>query len=188
MRAFIGVEFDEEVKQNIMEMQRVIRNGSMQGRWKYISNFHLTLKFLGEVSEKDVFSIFEKMKEKLRDFQSFDLRCGNVGFFKGKDSLRVVYLGFESGIAGLENLYSIIEECCSECGIFRDARKYTPHITIAQDVVLNDDFKELKDKLKGIHRPTIKVERVSIIKSEQLDGKRIYTDFLSIPLKNALKN
>lgn len=187
VRAFIGVEFTEDVKQNIMEMQRVIRNGSLRGRWKYISNFHLTLKFLGEVSEESAFSIYEKMKERLQDFQSFDLKGGSVGYFRGTDSLRVVYLGFESDAANLEGLFSIVEDCCSDCGVPKDFRKYTPHITIAQDVVLHDDFRELKAKLGGIHKPTIKIEEVSIIKSEQVDGKRIYTKVLSIPLKTAYK-
>lgn len=182
MRAFIGVEFTEETKQNLMEMQKAIRNSSLRGRWKYISNFHLTLKFLGEVSETTAFSIYEKMKVHLKDFESFDIKFDSAGYFSGTDSLRVVYLGLHSPDNRLESLFNMVEDSCCECGILREDRKYTPHITLAQDVVLQGNFKDLKAKLDIIHKPVIKVQKVSIIKSEQVDGKRIYTNFLSVPL------
>lgn len=187
MRAFIGVNFSDEVKQDIMEMQRVIRSSSIKGRWKYIANFHLTLKFLGEISEDSAFSIYEKMSDSLKCFEAFDLRCGSAGYFSGDGCLRVIYLGFDN-ISALEDLFTVVENCCYECGFHREVRKFTPHITLAQDVVLLNDFKRLKTMIDNIHKPVIEIKEISIIKSEQVGGKRIYTDLMSVPLSLRNKN
>jgi len=46
MRTFVAVDFNTELKKEILKLQTQLRNLAVSGRWKYIDNFHLTLKFL----------------------------------------------------------------------------------------------------------------------------------------------
>jgi 2''-5'' RNA ligase len=182
MRAFIGIEFDRALKKSMIDIQNKIKENSIKGRWKYIDNFHLTLKFLGEVDEDVLFSIHKDMKYEIQNIDSFNLVTGGIDFFMGRESLRVVYLKVKDESNELNGVFNLVEECCINCGIPKEKRRYTPHITIAQDVVLKDsacNFKELNLYIPALKIP---VREVSIIKSEQLDNKRVYTKILSVPL------
>jgi len=50
-----------------------------------------------------------------------------------------------------------------------------PHVTIAQDVVFNKDFEEIKGLVGNYRFATIEVQSVNLFKSEQIGGKRVYT-------------
>ena len=54
MRTFIGIDFDIELKKKIRDLQSIVRENSQKGRFKYIGNFHLTLKFLGDITIEEV--------------------------------------------------------------------------------------------------------------------------------------
>lgn len=175
MRAFIGIEFSRELKDKLKSAQEIVKLNSITGRWKYIDNFHLTLKFLGEVSLKQTDSIYENMCSRISKMQSFEIGLGEAGFFRGNDCLRVVYLKILDEEGKLEGLFNIVEECCAVFGIEKERRGFTPHITIAQDVVLKSSFEELKKAADNLQSIIVPVKQVSIIKSEQIGNKRIYT-------------
>lgn len=182
MRAFIGIELPWDIKKSIIEIQNVVKLNSERGRWKYIDNFHLTLKFLGEVSERQINTVFENMKANMRDVSSFNLTTCGIGCFKGQGCLRVIYINLEDTDNVLNKFFKITEDSCFASGIAREKRKYTPHITIAQDVVLNWDFNTIKDKTAELSRLPIPVKEICIIKSEQIDNKRIYTPIRCLKL------
>lgn len=175
MRAFIGVEFSREIKDSIINIQNSIKENSIKGRWKYVDNFHLTLKFLGEVSENTIKQIADNMKDRLSETECFEISSAGIGCFKGNDCIRVVYISLEDKDKKLEKLFKITEDCCFLSGFEREKRAYTPHITIAQDVVIKRDF-NLSDG-SGFQIPLINipVNKISIIKSQQIENKRIYT-------------
>lgn len=184
MRGFIGIDFPPDVKKGIVEIQKVIRGCSLKGRWKYIDNFHLTLKFMGEISERQVDSIFESMEGRINSLHDFTLTTGDIGYFKGQECFRVVYLKLINNGGYLDRLFEIAEDCCFLSGIERDKRRFTPHITIAQDVVLKKDFEYIKDEVKAISGIRIPVKEISIIKSEQIESKRVYTTVRNIRLSS----
>ena len=83
MRSFIAVEVP--FFKGIEELQ-----SSIEGKFKAVEkeNMHLTLKFLGEISERDV----EKIKEEVEKCktQPFRLKFKGVGFFPNENYIKVV--------------------------------------------------------------------------------------------------
>jgi 2'-5' RNA ligase len=65
MRTFVTLEFDKKTKEYISGIQNLIRQKSMKGRFKYIDNFHLTLKFLGEADREQIDTIYDELLLKL---------------------------------------------------------------------------------------------------------------------------
>lgn len=183
MRAFIGVGIPWEVKNKIIAVQNILREKSTRGRWKYIDNFHLTLKFLGEVSDDTVDKIYENMEANLNDIKRIDLKIKELGFFKGDGCFRVIYFKVSDCSGMLKRAYFGIEKSCCLAGIPKEKRPYTPHITIAQDVVLPYGFDFIKEKASCLDGTDISVGRISIIKSEQINGKRIYTPIKTLSFK-----
>lgn len=180
MRAFIGIEFSKEAKDKIIEIQSVIRNKSVQGRWKYIDNFHLTLKFLGEVSEAQINKIHDNMYSKFVATGNFTLNAGGISYFKGDRSLRVVFLKIFDKGKKLDSIFKTIEECCIEEGIEKEKRVFSPHITLGQDVILKNGFDEMEREVDSLPAIEIPVRKISIIKSEQNGNKRIYTQVKAV--------
>jgi 2'-5' RNA ligase len=53
MRLFIAIDFNKEIKKKLVDLQANLKDMAVSGRWKYIDNLHLTLKFLGETKPEN---------------------------------------------------------------------------------------------------------------------------------------
>lgn len=182
MRTFIGVDFSKRLKEQIIETQTYLKSISKKGRWKYIDNFHLTLKFLGEISYEDVDKIKEVLTKNLKGFLPFTLKISSCGYFKGNGNLRVVYLKPEGNLEKLNSLFNIIEEALFSIGFKKEKREYTPHITIAQDVVLDSSFDQFRNYVENYDFDEVKVDSVILFLSEEIDRKRVYTPLFEVKL------
>lgn len=175
MRTFIGIDFDIKVKNEIKAIQSIVRENSHKGRFKYMGNFHLTLKFLGDISENQVNIINEVLEKSAQGVGRFSLIVEKLGFFGGKGTIRTLWLGLGGELDSLNALYRNIEAGLGAWGFDKEKRPYTPHITIAQDLLLRTSFEELRTIVDLSRIPNIDVSEVSLIKSEQIQGKRVYT-------------
>ena len=184
MRTFIGINLDTSVKESIKAIQSTIKRNADRGRYKYIDNFHITLKFLGEIEQGDVSKVNKVLGQIAAIHEAFSLEINKVGFFKGRGSIHALWLGMVYDNNPLISLYSSIEKGLIDEGFKKDNRPYTPHITIAQDLVLNTDFNVLKDRLDLSIIPPINLKSVLLIKSEEIRGKRIYTPVSTFRLKS----
>lgn len=180
MRTFITLEFDKKTKEEIMKVQNFIRENSTRGRFKYIDNFHLTLKFLGETDFEKIDLIHRDLSVKLKDFNEFKLCFTGIGAFGIGDVIKTIYIKTCGSTEVLENIVKIIDRTAYSFG-FKMENRYTPHVTIAQDVELKFTFNELQDRLKNKFYREVFFNRVVIMKSEQIGNRRVYT-----PLKTIL--
>ncbi|HOM02089.1 MAG TPA: RNA 2',3'-cyclic phosphodiesterase [Acetivibrio sp.] len=175
MRTFIAVDFSMGLKKEILKLQTQLRSLTSSGRWKYIDNFHLTLKFLGEIEKSKVLDISEGLYEVCTNTRRFCLNIDGLSFFPGNKCLRVLWLKLAGDLESLNKLQSEIDMKLEKLGFEREKRRYVPHVTIAQDVVFNMDFEEIKQLAASYRFPTIEVQSVSLFKSEQIGPKRVYT-------------
>lgn len=183
MRTFIGADFSRDIKDSIAGVQNIVRENSARGRFKYVGNFHLTLKFLGEVQQGKTVEIGKALKAIASKHQKIHLNINKMGYFDGRGSIHALWLGFSGELDKLSALYSNIEEEMHRLGIKKEMKTYTPHITIAQDLELKLPFEKLKEKVDFKSFRTIEIKEISLVKSEEAAGKRIYTPISTFPLK-----
>jgi len=183
MRTFIGADFNRDIKDNIAGIQHIVRENSERGRFKYVGNFHLTLKFLGEIQQEKTADIGKSLKAIASKHHKIHLNIDKIGYFDGKESIHALWLGFSGELDKLKALYSDVEEEMHKLGIKKEIKAYTPHITIAQDLLLRIPFEKLKEKVDFKSFRTIEVKEISLIKSEEVQGKRIYTPISAFGLK-----
>lgn len=175
MRLFIAIDFDKYTKQKIYELQKEIRARSIKGRWKHIDNFHLTLKFLGEVSQEKLSLLDNLLNSIAFSNQRFWIKLDQVGYFDGNDSIRVIWIGVDGEIEKLNELYYKIENQLYSIGFEKEKRQYKPHITIAQDVVFNHSFENIKNIFSKHRFDKVYINKIVLMKSEQVGNKRVYT-------------
>lgn len=184
MRSFIAIDFSRSLKELIAQLQMELRATAVRGRWKHIDNFHLTLKFLDEIEPSQVEEIGRELQDICRDTLKFDLNISSLGNFPGRDCLRVLWLGIGGDLACLNRLQGRIDTQLEPLGFPREKRRYTPHVTIGQDVVFKEDFEDIR-KIAVIERfPQIKADAVYLYKSEQIGSRRVYTPVSKFDFKS----
>jgi 2'-5' RNA ligase len=184
MRSFIGINFSSETKEDLGKIQRLVRDHSTKGRFKHVDNFHITLKFLGEIDKQQSEEITKALEKIAGKHKSFKLKLQDIGQFKGRENIRTLYVGLGGNTDALKQLNVDTEAAMELLGFKKEGRPYTPHITISQDLILNLSFEDLKKQIDMSNTHAIYVNKIELIKSEQIQNKRIYTPICSYELKS----
>jgi 2'-5' RNA ligase len=182
MRAFIGIGMQTEIIEKIYEFQSMLRKYTIEGRWTNKENFHITLKFLGEIQPEIVPQIEEAVKKATKGIKPFYLCFSEVGFFKGNKNIRVLWLGTEESEL-LNVLHANIEDELYKIGFPKEERKFTSHITIARDIKLKIGIEEANKLFSQIEKKDIPVKEISLYESAVIEGKRKYIPVFTVPLK-----
>lgn len=175
IRAFIGIDFDSELKNNIFELQQMLKMYAIRGRWKHTDNFHLTLKFLDEVGLRQQEQIREAMKKICITRRPFNLAVSGIGIFESRDSIRVLWLGLGGDILELKSLHESVESALIPIGFPCEKRTFHPHITLGQDIVFKYGFDEIQRLMGNVRFNSFKVNSLFLFKSDQVQNKRVYT-------------
>ncbi|MGI6140420.1 MAG: RNA 2',3'-cyclic phosphodiesterase [Caldicoprobacterales bacterium] len=178
MRLFIAINFNDDIKNNIMEIIERIKQYAVQGRFVNKEHMHLTLEFLGEISEERVEDIISAMKQ--ISASPFVISLSELGHFKRKDG-NIYWLGI-TGNKDLIDIQGMVHNLLMEKKFKLEEREYRPHITIGRRVKLMNTFDpgELK---KSIGEIQIRINSIDLIKSERINGKLIHTTIYSSTIK-----
>ncbi len=169
---FIALELEEDIKRRIRQyVKETVKPMCKHGRWVDSRNYHLTLKYLGAVSKRDIIMLCDMLKEVVSYHKNFQLSTGGIGTFGRDDATRarVLWLSAKGDIGALERLRRRIEGRALGFGYKMESR-FAPHITLARDVQL---LKKPND-LKRLPPIDINVTAVSLMESKMEKGKRVY--------------
>ncbi|NMA85740.1 MAG: RNA 2',3'-cyclic phosphodiesterase, partial [Tissierellia bacterium] len=92
MRSFIAINFSKTEKTAIENIIKQVQKHSTQGRFVKNEHIHLTLEFLGEISQNEV-KIIENIIDEI-DFKPFTMDLSQLGYFKRRDG-NIYWLGIE---------------------------------------------------------------------------------------------
>jgi len=128
MRVFIAIDLPEQVRAQLAEVERQLRSTTNSARWVAAESIHVTLKFIGEVSEKKLQSIDEAIAG--LTWKPFQLTVRGIGFFPGNRSPRVLWAGMQAPT--MEGLAEKLDSRMESFGFEREKRVFRPHITLAR--------------------------------------------------------
>ncbi|MEK6872441.1 MAG: RNA 2',3'-cyclic phosphodiesterase [Nanoarchaeota archaeon] len=159
-RCFIALNLPLEAVNEIRKVQKLIKDKNLFiGRFTELENLHLTLKFLGEITENKI----DEIKERLNDvrFRTFEGQFGGVGVFS-ESFVKIIWVEL---IGDVFELQKQIDEKLN--GLFEPEKIFMSHITIAR-VKHVDDKKKLIEFLKNITSKKIKfkIDNFYLMKSE----------------------
>jgi 2'-5' RNA ligase len=100
-----------------------------EARWARVEGLHVTLKFVGHVSDERV----EQIKSALAGIKTapFAVRFEGIGFFPNPKAARVFWAGVSGGNE-LPGLASAIDAALEKLGVERETKPYHPHLTLAR--------------------------------------------------------
>jgi 2'-5' RNA ligase len=123
-RLFTGLEIPSHVGQSLALM----RGGLPGARWIDPGNYHLTLRFIGDIDDALANEIAGMLGRVRR--VAFELRLDGLLSFGGRKPRAVV--AAVSPIAPLMELQAEQERLLQRLGLEPEGRKYTPHVTLAR--------------------------------------------------------
>ncbi|SCY27756.1 RNA 2',3'-cyclic phosphodiesterase [Alkaliphilus peptidifermentans] len=171
MRVFIAIGLNKEIKEYIKEIQKVIKINAVKGNFTSPDNFHLTLKYIGEINGQELQLIKAGLKKAVRNQRRFTLSTGKPGYFTRKNK-KIIWLGIKGQEEILTALYHEIEESLYKNGFNKEERSLKPHITIGREVILEDILKIQDDII--LEEKSFVVDEVIIMESTREAGSLIY--------------
>jgi 2'-5' RNA ligase len=174
-RIFTGLEIPADVGQELA----MLRGGLPGARWIDAANYHLTLRFIGDVDDSIAREVAWLLGQVRR--REFELRFDGLMSFGGRRP--------RAGVATLAPPSALIElqaeheRLLQRVGLEPEGRKYTPHVTLAR--LRDSSSRQVADYLatRALMRPLpFKVSRFVLFSSRASVGGAPYVVEAAYPL------
>lgn len=126
-RLFTAIALSEAVSQEIAGLQKDLDRLKLPVFWE--ENFHLTLNFLGQVTDSDAGTIKNLVQQSTQQFRSFAIKLLYLDTLYSRHDPTILYLS----VAKLQELIDLQESLSlSLSQITPQPRRFMPHITIGK--------------------------------------------------------
>lgn len=186
VRLFVAVELENpEVLKRVISFKNYVLSCSKQGGIKGVEdeNIHLTLRFIGEVSEGLLPKIYECVKS-LENIRRFDMVVAGVGTFPSLSRPRVVWVGVKDGVEELSRLRKLLDACLEKY-VKLEREDFVPHITVGRVKGSVDPacLREVLHNYENFNFGASPVTQVKLKRSLLRPEGPIYNDILVVNLK-----
>lgn len=188
LRAFIAIDLPHPIQEAIEKQTSRLRQAAGDGlvRWIPPQNIHLTLKFLGNIAASHMDFLKQLLHQTADSHQPFDVQIGGIGSFPNSKLPRVLWAGVHAP-ADLASLQKNIEAGAARLGYEKEARPFSPHLTLGRvrQGIDPRDLQKISAALNGIQIGNIgsaRVDAVHLYKSELRPEGSLYTKLFSAPL------
>lgn len=165
MRAFIGIKLDD-CTANIVDIIEELKLKDSRANYTLINNIHITIEFLGEISEADILKVKDIFNS--LDQPSFEVELNKI------TKLRDMIILATSKNRFLNSLNGFINSKLIDNGFTLQNRRFYPHVTIARKSSLDIEH---TISLKSI------VKEVILFSSSKIDDQLFYAPIITKQLK-----
>ncbi len=183
MRSFISIDIEsKDVLDKISNFQNDLKGSACPMKIVHRDNLHLTLKFLGDISDASYKRIVELLEPSISQFPAFQADFKGTGFFPTISELRVVWIGMDA--PEIVYIQRDIDETLTSIG-FREDRKFVPHLTVSRikSSLNKKSLLNVLDRYKEHEFGTQKIEKIKLKKSTLTPQGPIYETLKEFDLK-----
>lgn len=170
-----------EIPRNVAMSLSLLRGGLPGARWIDVENYHVTLRFIGDVDGRTADEIVDRLDR--IDRPEFQMTLTGIGSFGSKKPHSVW-----AGVAPSPDIYALqaeIERICQRIGLPPDPRKFTPHVTLAR--LKNCRLDDMVQYLSGrgnFYTAPFTVSRFVLLSSKESVGGGPYLTEEVFPLQD----
>jgi 2'-5' RNA ligase len=188
IRAFIAIDLSPEIQRKLVEVQENYKSqlNTIPVRWVPVTNIHLTLKFLGDVSLSNINILTEMLLAEVSNHHQFEITVGGSGTFPNLRQPRVIWIGIQAP-QELTIIQRGIEATTTRMGYTREDRGFSPHLTLGR-VSRNATSQDVKAISHVIEKTRIgflgatNVEEVHLYRSDLNPNGAVYTRIFTASL------
>jgi len=185
-RTFIAIELDTATRA-FMQMYVADLASTLPGiRFVDAATWHITLAFLGDLSETEVAAAKAVTVQAALGIVPFTLHTAGIGTFGGTQAPQVIWLGVGGDLPALDALHQRTIAALNDHGLTPDDLRFSPHITLARvhaslSPVATDTLVEhIAEPTQG---PAFTVDAISVMRSDRTPSGARYTALGRVPLK-----
>lgn len=130
-RIFVGIELPADTRQALVARLHAVVDGTIPGRVVPPTNWHVTLRFLGEVGEVD----YDKLLAELSTAdlgRPFGVVFDGLGTFPRSKRATVLWVGVSTGENSLNHLADLSWSAIDASGFPPEDRPFHPHLTLSR--------------------------------------------------------
>ncbi|HLZ54688.1 MAG TPA: RNA 2',3'-cyclic phosphodiesterase [Verrucomicrobiae bacterium] len=188
LRLFVAVTVPDAVREEMLRVQRELQPLAPRGvvRWTKPDQFHLTLRFLGDVSAERVTGLQDSLRATCSGIASLQLRAQGLGFFPNARSPRVIWTGITDGEDRLLDLQGKIQAAVEPLTAEQGGERFAGHVTLGRFKqsghlkikALTDQAEVMKSRAFGEWT----AREIELIRSELSPIGACYTSLAAFPL------
>jgi 2'-5' RNA ligase len=187
-RTFIALALDESLHRYLDGIMHRMARDLPGLRWVDPRGIHLTLAFLGELNDQQVFEAINATELVAKTASPFDYRLSHLGIFGMPDRPRVIWIGVEESSGRLMHLHWQLNQELARRGFAIDTRPFSPHLTLSRvkSSLKAEEQQRLQRLLAGKDFPlsstVCHVQHISVMKSALSRTGASYTCLRNISL------
>lgn len=185
MRTFVAIDLDPEIKKNISQFIQKLESHNPSVRWIKNQGMHLTLKFIGEITDDKARDIRSVLMDLSLRYERFPLKLVGTGTFPPRSRHpRILWVGIEES-QKLTSVQNEVESMLDKLSITREKRRFHPHLTLGRlrsSTNIAPVLEELS-KNKVTEFGSMEVEEITFFKSTLKPSGADYSVLAKIQLK-----
>jgi len=192
IRAFLAVEPSQELRAELALVQQELKHRiepelkrDTRISWVQPAKIHLTMKFLGDMDEQVIDPLQRALEQAIGNRIVVNVPLERFGAFPRPHSPRVMWVGpsenWERGaeVKRVTEIQSAIEQACESVSFLREAKPFSPHLTLARIKAGERQVGVALAKNGVLDRPlslgSLAMESVVLMKSELKPTGSVYT-------------
>ncbi len=186
MRCFIAVELSPALRHPLARLLHGLPR--VHGvRWCTDEQLHVTLKFLGDVTDEQLQRVQEVMRNVSAQVKPFEVRLGSLGCFPSPRSPRVFWCGLHDQAGGCARWLALADPLLAKLGFERESRPFTPHVTLgrSRDREGSLAMQRTFQTVVGPPESEMTVDHVVLFESRLNPDGAEYTPLTAVPLGQA---
>lgn len=184
MRTFLCLPVDAAISEHLAALSREARRRiSTRASWVVPENFHVTVRFLGEIDPMLTVDLEAVCKTVARDVPRFDVRIDRVGAFPAAERPRVLWAGGPAPDA-FGVLTKRLETALQALGFGRSRPETVAHITLARLKGRPEDgIAQTIAALSEIPDWTLPVDRLVLMESRLTPQGAVYAPLFTLSFR-----
>ena len=185
---FVAVPLPEPVKDSIERAQRELRSALPETsvRWTKRDQFHVTLRFLGDVESLQVDDLIRSVRGACGGLGALELRAAGIGMFPNPHRPRVVWAHVDDRQERLASLQRAVEHASAAFTSEKPERTFTGHVTLGRcRTIGRGEAAKLLTLATSMERRLFgewTADSIEIVRSELGPGGSRHTTLAVVPL------
>jgi 2'-5' RNA ligase len=132
MRLFVAIDVPPEIAAQIAGVQGKLADTRADVRWVGQDQYHITIKFLGEVEDGKVGELSERIVRAAGQAPAFELEVEGVDKLPPRGPTRVIMSRVLSPDQRITRLHRLVDSAVGGMGLPMDTRVLVPHLTLGR--------------------------------------------------------
>lgn len=183
-RLFIAV--DIPVSDDMIEFSQMLKKKLINERvrWVRLTNFHLTLKFLGDTEDSIIPDIIKRLQQTVSGIKPFEINIKGMGKFSSSGHTKVIWLGVEDLNKVLNNIAEQLNTSLVDLGFKFERTPYKPHLTLGRVKYIHNEniLLDLINKYSNTPFQNHKVKELILYQSILKPSGPIYKRLINVSL------